>query len=110
MCVPTSRWLMSELFRVCTTSIGSSMLTMWSDCSRLIESMSAASVVDLPDPVGPPTRTSPFFIRANCCTTGGRPSPSMLGISFFTMRKTAPMPVCCAKTWPRKRRLREMTS
>ena len=39
--------------------MGSSMVTMWSDRVSLISSMMAARVVDLPEPVGPVTRTNP---------------------------------------------------
>ena len=98
VCVPTSRWLMSDCLRVWTTSIGSSTLTMWSAWVRLIESMIAARVVDLPEPVGPPTRTRPFFIVESSFTTGGSPRFSISGISFFTSRKTPAIPVCCEKT------------
>ena len=43
----------------CSYSIGSSMVTMWRASRWLISLTSAASVVVLPDPVGPPTRTRP---------------------------------------------------
>ena len=43
----------------CTNSIGSSIVMMWSVRVRLISSIIAASVVDLPEPVGPVTTTRP---------------------------------------------------
>ena len=56
---PISRWLtMHRLWR-CTNSIGSSIVRMWSVRLRLTSSIIAASVVDLPEPVGPVTSTSP---------------------------------------------------
>ena len=36
------------------------MVMMWSVRVRLMRSISAHKVVDLPDPVGPVTSTSPF--------------------------------------------------
>ncbi len=44
---------------LCRNSIGSSIVMMWSVRVRLISSISDASVVDLPEPVGPVTRTRP---------------------------------------------------
>ena len=46
----------------------------------LILSMIAASVVDLPEPVGPVTSTRPLGFSANSPTTGGRPSSSKVRI------------------------------
>jgi hypothetical protein len=43
----------------------------------LIASTIAASDVDLPEPVGPVTRTSPRGLRVNSWTAGGRPSSSI---------------------------------
>ena len=50
---PISRWLTMHLLWRCTNSIGSSTVRMCSARVRLISSMIAASVVDLPEPVGP---------------------------------------------------------
>jgi len=44
----------------CTNSIGSSIVMMCSERSLLILSIIAASVVDLPEPVGPVTRIQPL--------------------------------------------------
>ena len=49
---------------VCRYSIGSSMVMMWSRCSELILSMMLASVVLLPEPVGPVTSTRPRGLLA----------------------------------------------
>ena len=48
---PTSICSMMELRLACRYSIGSSMVTMWSRRRPLIESISAASVEVLPEPV-----------------------------------------------------------
>ena len=55
----TSRWLTMDFLWLCRYSTGSSMVTMCSARSRLILSIIAASVVDLPEPVGPVTRIRP---------------------------------------------------
>ena len=47
---------------------------MWRASRRLISSTSAASVVDLPEPVGPPISTSPRGSATSASTPGGRPS------------------------------------
>ena len=74
----------------CRNSIGSSMVRMCSCRSRLILSIMAASVVDLPLPVGPVTRIRPRGLSHSFSTTGGRPSASKLLISNGMRRKTAP--------------------
>ena len=56
------------------TRSGSSIVTMCRASRRLISSTSAASVVVLPDPVGPPISTSPRGRRVSASTPGGRPS------------------------------------
>ena len=56
---PTSRWLTSDFWLPCRNSIGSSTVMMWSARVLFTRSMSAASVVDLPEPVGPVTSTRP---------------------------------------------------
>ena len=50
---PTSRWLTMQLWWRWMNSIGSSTVMMWPFRSLLILSIIAASVVDLPEPVGP---------------------------------------------------------
>ena len=54
-------------------SIGSSTVMMWPFRSWLILSIIAASVVLLPEPVGPVTRTRPRGLSAILAITGGRP-------------------------------------
>ena len=50
-----------------------------------------ASVVDLPEPVGPVTSTNPrgFFVKSRI--VGGRPSDSNCGMSCGIVRMTAPI-------------------
>ena len=48
------------------------MVTMWRASRWLISLTSAASVVVLPDPVGPPTRTRPRGRRVSASMLGGR--------------------------------------
>ena len=55
----TSRWFTRHFLWLCRNSIGSSIVIMCSSRSLLILSSIAASVVDLPDPVGPVTSTRP---------------------------------------------------
>jgi len=91
--LPTSRWLTTESLCMCRYSIGSSIVMMCRRCSVLILSMIAASVVDLPEPVGPVTSTRPLGLLANSETTGGSPSSSKLRILNGMVRKapaTAP--------------------
>ena len=83
---------------------------MWREAVRLMESMSAASVVDFPEPVGPPTRTSPFFRSGKLRTIGGSPRFLMSG-SWPVMRRNTPeMPLICWKTLARNRRPSLFTS
>ena len=83
--------------------MGSSTVMMWPFHSRLILSIIAASVVDLPDPVGPVTRMRPRGRSANLATTAGNCSCSNVftvnGICRITM-DTQPR---CLKQLPRKR-------
>ena len=58
-----------------TNSTGSSIVMMWSLRVRFASSMMAASVVDLPLPVGPVTRTSPRGREASLEMTGAGPDP-----------------------------------
>src|SRR6185312_8379805 len=55
----TSRWLMRQRFDSCTNSIGSSMVMIWSGRLSLQWFTMPASVVLLPEPVGPVTSTRP---------------------------------------------------
>ena len=56
---PTSRWLTTAVLWWWRYSMGSSTDMMWIGLVELMMSMSAASVVDLPEPVGPVTSTRP---------------------------------------------------
>ena len=71
--VPTSRWLTMQAWCRWMNSMGSSTVMMWPFRSRLTLSIMAASVVDLPEPVGPVTSTSPRGFSAMRATTAGRP-------------------------------------
>ncbi len=57
----------------------------------LISSIIAASVVDLPEPVGPVTSTMPRGLEVKSCVTGGRPSCSIERISAGIRRNAAPI-------------------
>src|SRR5438034_5351100 len=74
---------------MCTNSIGSSIVRMWSCRSVLILSIMAASVVDLPDPVGPVTSTKPRGLSHSLLTTAGSPSWLKDLISNGMSRNTA---------------------
>ena len=53
---PISLWFTMALLCLCRYSMGSSSVMMWQGRLVFIMSMIAASVVDLPLPVGPVTR------------------------------------------------------
>src|SRR3984957_4174166 len=65
--------------------------------------MMAASVVDLPDPVGPVTRISPLGLAANSETTGGSPSSSNVRILKGMVRNAPATAPRCMKMFARKR-------
>ena len=73
---PTSRWLMIELRSRCRNSIGSSIVTMCLCIVRFMWSIIAASVVDLPEPVVPVSRTIPRSSSASREMAEGRLSSS----------------------------------
>jgi len=73
----------------CMNSMGSSIVIMCSCRSLLILSSMAASVVDLPLPVGPVTRINPRGRSHSLATTCGRLSWSNDLMSNGMMRKTA---------------------
>ena len=64
------------------------MVRMCSARVSLIRSMIAASVDDLPEPVGPVTSTMPFFSVAVSAIAIGRFSSAMLGMRDAIMRMT----------------------
>ena len=71
---------MSDCFGSKMYSIGSSIVTICSARSVLIESTSAASVVVFPCPTGPTTRKNPCDLRANESRTSGRLSSATVRI------------------------------
>ena len=87
--MPISRWLTMHFLCVCTNSIGSSIVRMCSERVSLISLIIAASVVDLPEPVGPVTSTRPRGLRAKSRMTGGRPSSSIGTVLDGISRKAA---------------------
>ena len=83
--------------------MGSSTVMMCTGDLELMMSTNDASVVDLPEPVGPVTSTSPRGISARLATTGGSPSCSSDTMSCGMARITAPTESRCRKTLTRKR-------
>src|SRR5438552_3359588 len=71
-----------------STSIGSSIVSMWTALLLLMWSIMQASVVVFPLPVGPVTRTRPRGAEASSRTTGGSPSSSNEGLPTRTLRMT----------------------
>jgi hypothetical protein len=69
----TSRWLIIDILSKCSTSIGSSIVTTCTSLVALMWSIIPASVVVLPEPVGPVTSTSPRGSIASDASTGGSP-------------------------------------
>ena len=67
------------------------MVMMCSSRVSLISLISEASVVDLPEPVGPVTSTIPRGFLPKLRMTGGRPSFSIGTVSVGIRRKAAPM-------------------
>ena len=100
---PTSRWFTTQPLWWCRYSIGSSIVTMWSFRSLLILSIIVASVVDLPEPVGPVTRIRPRGFSARSATTFGSPSSSKVLILNGIARNAPATLPRCTKTLPRKR-------
>ena len=83
----TSRWLIIESLSKCSTSIGSSIVTTCTSRLLLMWSIIPASVVVLPDPVGPVTSTRPRGSIASGASTGGRPRSSSGIAPTLTRRK-----------------------
>ena len=65
--------------------------------------MMAASVVDLPDPVGPVTSTMPLRSRAISLSCAGSPSSSTVGTLLGMTRSTIEKLPRWANTFTRKR-------
>ena len=100
---PISRWLISAISSRWTISMGSSMVTTWHSRVRLMWPIMAASVVVLPDPVGPVTRIKPRCSLASLVTTSGRPRSSAVGTWLRTRRNTMATEPRCRNTLVRKR-------
>ena len=72
--------------------MGSSIVMIWFGEWVLMWSTMAASVVDLPDPVGPVTRTSPRRAAAISRKTAGAARSSSDGTADGIVRNTAAQP------------------
>ena len=68
-----------------------------------MRSIMAASVVLLPEPVAPVTRTMPRSSSASRATTAGRPRSSSAGTETGTDRRTRLIEPRCRKALTRKR-------
>ena len=101
--VPTSRWLTMHFWCLWMNSIGSSTVMMWPRRSLLILSIIAASVVLLPEPVGPVTSTRPRGRSASLAVIGGSLSSSKVLTEKGIIRTTIDTQPRCLKTLPRKR-------
>ena len=88
---------------MCTNSIGSSIVTMCLLIVWLMWSIIAASVVDLPEPVVPVTRTIPRSSSASSRTTVGSASSSIVLIRWGIARQTIEIAPRCRKALIRKR-------
>src|SRR5919202_147463 len=78
--MPTSRCSTIERLSSCTTSIGSSIVTMCARRVLLMCPIIEAMVVVLPVPVGPVSRISPRGDSASERMTGGSRSSSKVGV------------------------------
>ena len=87
--VETSRWETAALPSAKRNSIGSSIVTMWTGRFSMMDRMTPARVVDLPEPVGPVIRTSPFCRWTKLSSTSGRFSSAIDGSLKGIRRKTA---------------------
>ena len=101
--VPTSRWLTMQPWCRWMNSIGSSTVMMCPFRSLLILSIIAASVVLLPEPVGPVTRMRPRGLSASLAMTGGSPSCWNVSTLKGIIRMTIATQPRCLNTLPRKR-------
>ena len=99
--LPTSRWLTRQFLNGCTNSTGSSMVRTWSWRVSLKRFTSAARVVDLPEPEGPQTITSPWWYSAISARCAGRPISAIVGGRSGMTRKTPFMPCWSTKTLAR---------
>ena len=100
---PTSRCVTAASPSVSRNSIGSSIVTMWTSRLAITSFMIAASVDDLPEPVGPVISTSPWRRSASSFRISGMPQSSSEGKTIGTRRKTAASVPRWKKIVPRKR-------
>ncbi len=91
--MPISRCVICAFCGWCTNSTGSSMVSTWQARVLLMWSIIAASVVDLPEPVGPVTSTRPARRSDSLRIEGGHRSSSSVRILVGMVRKTAARPV-----------------
>ena len=93
--VPTSRCEIAAVLSWKRNSIGSSIVTMCTGSRSESSTIIAARVVDLPEPVGPVTITSPSGLRVSSRTAIGSCSESIDWIWIGMRRNTAPtVPRC----------------
>ena len=100
---PTSRWLTKHFLDSCTNSMGSSTVRMWPYSVSFRWFTIAASVVDLPEPVGPVTSTMPRGFMARSPKIFGALSCSSVRILEGIVRNTAAAPRFWLKAFTRKR-------
>ena len=103
VCGPTSRWLIRHFLLSCTNSMGSSTVSTWPYSFSLRWFTIAASVVLLPEPVGPVHSTMPRGFNASSAKIFGAPSCSSERILLGMVRNTAPAPLFWLKAFTRKR-------
>ena len=103
VCRWTSRWLTRHCLLRCTNSIGSSMVRMCPRSVSFLWSIIAARVVDLPDPVGPVTSTTPRGVPATSRKISGARSSFRDGTLDGMARNTAPAPRWWLNALARKR-------
>jgi hypothetical protein len=101
--MPTSRCVITQFLCGCTNSTGSSTVTIWPKEFSLRQSIMAASVVDLPEPVAPTMMVRPRLVMATSFSTCGMPRPSMVGSLAGMVRSTMPTLPCCTNAFTRKR-------
>ena len=94
---PTSRCVTWAIFGWCTNSTGSSTVRMWQARVSLMWLIIAASVVDLPEPVGPVTSTRPERRSAIFFTASGVPRSAKVSTFVGIVRNTAARPVSLVK-------------
>ena len=92
VCRWTSRWLTRHFLLRWTNSIGSSMVRICPCSDSFLWSIIAARVVDLPEPVGPVTSTTPRRVPATSLKIAGARSSPRESTFDGMVRNTAPAP------------------